>query len=822
MVSPPSGFHDAVELVKIETEDFSLVIKGKPYHEAYEGFKSYQKRDFLDEMDFIYDGKNILDVKLFNVQNESLDPYQVGLRPIFFENGVYQLIIDPKNEKELSFYHEHPSLRKAITPIKLGNRTILMGNLQFQNEVGYSTFEVRSENETLLNVTIEIFPVKLDYKNDYQKLLQEVNEEIYNLAFHLIRKTYQKTRIKLDGVPSLTEFYRLIEYHFDQFIQALNRIEKQPHHELIKVYEKARGDQLGKQDAYTSNYLRKRPHLFIEVKNGIKINNKSMLPIEGLRIRKILSNDTLENRYIKWMINRLTHKLIDLLNKINEDDRYWNKERDENLINRVETMLNKLKQRLEKPFWRKIGHLDRSIMSLVLQMAPGYRDAFQIYLIVSKGLALMGSKYRMSVKDVAVLYEYWTFIKMGKILDKKCEMVSQDIVQVSRDGLYVNLLANKKAKRVFRHPVTKETIELIYQHKHSGLPTTSQIPDTMLKIKKKGKDYTFDYIFDAKYRIDYALEGSSYERNYGIPGPLEEDINTMHRYRDAIVANYEGPFERTAFGAYVLFPWHDEYGYQGHHFYKSIDKVNIGGLPFLPNATILVEKFLERIINKSAEELHKEGILPRGTISEWRSNLDEKVLVGLVTTDEDYRKYIQNNLFVLDTDRLRKNWNEAKYVALYVKKTNNSKENGVKVYGKIEELKYVKNQVQFHVNIWRNLPDIIRPVNYGIASYVMTTLNTLLEAKELPELFMKSTEEMVLWRMLRRVSDRIKLDLDNPILDEAKKIKEYRIKDIRVQLFQGQNKLLFEKNNYKITMKIDDLTKRPTSVFKKMIELIQR
>ena len=56
-------------------------------------------------------------------------------------------------------------------------------------------------------------------------------------------------------------------------------------------------------------------------------------------------------------------------------------------------------------------------------MAPGYRDAYQIFLTVSKGLALQGKIYQMSVKDVATLYEYWTFLKLGQILSKKYVLV---------------------------------------------------------------------------------------------------------------------------------------------------------------------------------------------------------------------------------------------------------------------------------------------------------------------------------------------------------------------------------------------------------------
>lgn len=45
-----------------------------------------------------------------------------------------------------------------------------------------------------------------------------------------------------------------------------------------------------------------------------------------------------------------------------------------------------------------------------------------------------------------------------------------------------------------------------------------------------------------------------------MPGPQESDINTMHRYRDAIVYknNANNNLERDVFGAFVLFPYSNE------------------------------------------------------------------------------------------------------------------------------------------------------------------------------------------------------------------------------------------------------------------------
>lgn len=825
MASHLSGSREDVELILIETDDLSLVMKGKPYHERYEGFKQYQSMDFHDAMELSIHGEGIQSVQVYDVNRQRLvesAPVTKGYRPIFFENGTYQLIVLPKKKVPFTFYHEHPLLREAVSNVTLGSQTMLTGSLSFQNEVGFSTFEIRSEKKTWLEVTIEVFPTKLDYKKDYVRLLEEVNDEIYNLAYHFIRKTYLGAAIKLDGKPSMAEFYRLMGKHFDQFFQAVKQIEVLPHHLLQNEYVKARGDGLRKLDSRSRGYLRKRPTLFVEVENGMEIGHRTLLPTEGLRIKNNITHDTLENRFVKYMITRLTHKLDDLKARIQRQSRWGREESDANLIERVEGMMKRLDSTLKSPFWRGIGKLDRSVHSLVLQMAPGYRDAYQIFLMVSKGLALQGEIYKMSVKDVATLYEYWTFLKLGQILSRKYELLSQDIVKVNRKGLFVNLDVNQTSKRVFQHPITKEKIILTYQKYERKLPTVPQQPDMMLSIEKKGKDYSYHYIFDAKYRIDYA-KGLG-QTSFYIPGPMEEDINTMHRYRDSIVmANLES-YERTAFGAYVLFPFGNEDFYKEHRFYKSIDKVNIGALPFLPNATMLVEQFVERLIDSSPEELQEEGILPRGAKEQWLSALDEKVLVGLVSSKEDYTSFVREGCYKIAAYLLKKGWQEIKWIALYAK-SGVAHYHGVLEYGKITDVTFEevegKEYVCFHVEYWRKLKQTIRPVYYGIANYTMTTIDTLKEAQELPELFMKTKNEMVLWRMLRRVSDRVRLELDRENLDEANGIESFSFKDIRIEIAKESGEVIFKNRNHEKKISFEILEKNPSYVFKLLVRFME-
>ncbi|MFE7062044.1 DUF2357 domain-containing protein [Sutcliffiella sp. NPDC057660] len=814
MALPLSGLAKGdVELVKIETADFSLVIKGKPYHERYVGLQQYRTMDFHDEMRFRVVGDHD-EVKIFDIEAMELVDLKTH-RPIFFENGVYTVMVSPKKGKELTFYHEHPIFRNAIDRVELGHSYVLLGNLHFQNEIGYSTFEIKEGKRTLLEVTIEVFPTKLNYKEDYRKLLDEVNDEIYNLAFHFLKKTYLSAQTKLEGSPSPAEFFRLITVYFEAFIKAVEQIERQPHHKLVKTHEIVRGDRIKSLDGKGRSYLRKNSHLFQEVDQGIPIRDKQYMPSKGITANKQITFHTHENRFAKWMITRLVSKLEDLLSRI-QNNRWSKGDRDAELLRSIEGMKRTLTRKLNTPFWKELALPDRTAQSLVMQLAPGYRDAYQIYLTVSKGLALQNSMYKMSVKDVATLYEYWTYLKLGQILNKKYDMISQDIIKVDRKGLHVNMEANRRATRVYRHSVTKEKITLTYQKYEGNLPTIAQVPDTMLSIEKKGETYTFNYVFDAKYRIDFALEGSYYGNKYHTPGPMEEDINTMHRYRDSIVSEQNGPYERTAFGAYVLFPWNEEQLYQDHHFYKSIGKVNIGALPFLPNATDLVERFIENLIDKSPEEIQSEGLLPRGTLQKWQESVEEKVLVGVVSSESQYRENMRSAQYQIPAAVLKRGWQEAQYVALYLTKETGM-DNGVVCYGRVNHVDVSGDRVTFTVDHWKRLNNLIVPVGYGIAQYMITTLRNLENSTELPELFMKSGEEKVVWQMLRRLSDRIKVDLDNERMDGAERVVKYNIKAATVIFDRELEALEIVKENEFQRVSFAELKNDRVKVFRNLL-----
>lgn len=71
------------------------------------------------------------------------------------------------------------------------------------------------------------------------------------------------------------------------------------------------------------------------------------------------------------------------------------------------------------------------------------------------------------------------------------------------------------------------------------------------------------------------------------------------------------------YGAYVLFPYKNEEEYEDHDFYRSIEAMNIGGLPFLPGETKLAGDFLRKLIDEDRNGSTRKVILPAGVKVEY-------------------------------------------------------------------------------------------------------------------------------------------------------------------------------------------------------------
>ncbi|CAM3024898.1 restriction endonuclease-like protein [Paenibacillus sediminis] len=801
MASHPSGFlNQAVELLRIETNLFDLYILGKPFHPTVETLKLHRDAvdDWVDATLEVAPRLHSLDIHSVQVFSPVTGNMINGLRerilPCFYETQNYQLVIENKSTHKLEFYHDNLYLRQAIKPL---GRNILSGMLNFQNEIGYTDLRVLIDGTESLAIRLEIFPTKLDYKSDYQAILHDVNQQIYNLSFDFMRKTYHLTGLKETSNQSLTEFFSILQHVFQQLVGAIERIKDAPHHRLYHVHKVTDASKVRRAGRENIAFLSKNSHqLIIDDSNGfIEVQGSKYRPHKLIETKKRLDFDTGENRFLRWLLIRIETKLKQLNAQLNTKDY----KKDPVLLDRIYKMQTHLKRLLQVDFLRDVGPMRQMSVSLVLQMAPGYRDAYRMYLMLMKGLSIQSDLFHLSMKDMAQLYEYWCFLKIHGLLSEKYKLVKQDIIRVNRNGLFVTLDRSQSAKVEYENPANGERFELYYNklppEDKKERTTLSQRPDNVLTLRKldvNKQQKVYKYIFDAKYRLDPAYEGTPYHRNYqGLPGPQEDDINTMHRYRDAIVYQDKDSldYERSMFGAYVLFPYADEEKFKQHRFYKSIELVNIGAFPFLPNATSLMEQFLDELILDSPEKAYERSTRPRGTDDYYQNKLGGKnVLVGSLK-DKSQLDFVKKHLFYhtpLSNITDHKLLTQLEYIAIYQSKNwFGSEGQGVYIYGKISDWQVLKRgdikerpakrgteqnlYVKFNIEKWLYRETPIVSGGQGVRSCLLTTKYMFDRAVEIAELKLETEEQLKEWREKRR-QGRVKVQLDHEQVDVARRV----------------------------------------------------
>ncbi|KIL40255.1 hypothetical protein SD70_14985 [Gordoniibacillus kamchatkensis] len=801
MASRRTGFlNPPVELLHIDTNQFNLYLQGKPFHPTVESLRLHRRDDATWEdahvqVQLLTSGLEIRSIKLFSPELQDLVPWQPGeaCPPLFFETQSYELVVEMEPGAPLTFYHDNVSLREAVLP--KGSR-LLSGLLNFQNEVGYTELELRQHGEPVFRLQLEIFPSKMDYKKDYQAILHEVNEQIYNLSFDFLRKTYHLTGLKETRHQSLTEFFTIVQHVFRQLVQTVERIQSAPHHKLRvenRLVDAARVKKAGRENVA---FLTKRPYLLAkdERQGLLRIGDMAYTPTHVLETRRHVDFDTMENRFVRWVLVRVQQKLRSLKVLLGKKER----QPDPVLINKLGRMQAEL-QRLLRLDYLQVGEMRQMTMSLVLQMAPGYREVYRYYLMLMKGLSIQSDLFRLSMKDLAQLYEYWCFLKIHELLSRKYELVRQDVVKVNRGGLFVTLDRSKNARMVYRNPRNDEIFTLYYNSLPLGdrSETVAQRPDNVLTLKKQESSVEYKYVFDAKYRINPAYEGTSYREQYGTPGPQEDDINTMHRYRDAIVYKStvedvgagQRELERTMFGAYVLFPYPNEEEYRRHTFYRSIELVNVGAFPFLPNATTLVEEFLDELIMDSPEKAYERSTRPRGTKQYYADKLAGKtVLVGALSHMDQLRDAKRHRFYHVPLKHFANHQalSQLEYVAIYQSKRLFGEERaGITLYGRVKEWQVLPRAdireipsrrgasselyVKLTVEEWLERATSIVPGGHGVQSVLLTSKYMFDRAYEVAELRLETEEQLRDWREKRR-RGKVNVTWDEYHIDRATRL----------------------------------------------------
>ena len=724
------------DILKISTNDFTLYISGSSENKK---FKATNNNKNINAhlgiiTNYDYTTETINSFKELEINNTNT------MYPSFFEDGIYNLYLENNTNDKFEIYHDHKEIRDNI--ITRGKN--LFGSFKFNGDVGYSRFKIIKNNSEVLSLIIQVFPSKLDYIDDYNEILKDINEEITSLVFDFLNKTFSSVNISDNKNQTGLEFIVILNNIYEKLEKSIKRIERFPKHSVVNEY----------------NLKYKNKCKVIGIKESIKHLRKNHTSTNVVEVRKNTTLDILENQYVKYIIKRTINKIKSVKLTLEKENKV-----DTNYYNKLNECEKRLKHHLNT-FFKNISDINNNkSMTLALKMASGYKECYYYYLLLSKSLDISRGLYDISNKKLWNLYEIWCYIKIHSIIKELgYEAKENSIIQSTSNGLTLSLMQNKEAKCIYENKEGKK-IELFYNKQYNKLPTTKQRPDTVLCLKGVWKNDRV-YIFDAKYRI--------YVDNNGNICPMEDDINVMHRYRDSIVSksSINNSFKYESVGAYVMFPCSDEKTFEENKYYKSINKVNIGAIPMLPGSTSLMKKHLSNIINESyIEAINNNPIFDEE--DDYYKFKNKNVMIVNTKDKDHFDVYKENRFYHIPKKSLSKINLDIKYLAFYQPKdksnTTNKFDNnyGIEYYAKVKdfyeykrincnELK-CKNGKENDIYIRIELEEFekvgpIERIEYGTRTVNYTTLYLLKNSNSMHELYFNNRKEIEVYKILRRIS----------------------------------------------------------------------
>jgi len=428
-----------------------------------------------------------------------------------------------------------------------------IGILNYHNYVGLSKF---------CGCNINVQSKKIAPK-DFEKMLVDITESIASLPFDFNSPTY----LPFDRTETVTEdvlYHNFIYLRYIMLqVEKHSRLESLIHRIIYNPHRHIYKREIDRDISFASNFNQKTIQRIFEKSEcltnlgpshplaatalasrleEISYSKSKFFPVEILDQQMESTIDTNENRFIKYFLNSCLDIIALFVEKILVKENYMNAEIELD----AKRMEEQISQLLTHNFFFEVGELTQMpFNSQVLQKRDGYREVFEHFAKMSLAMNFpIDSKDLRRIidnKDIATLYEYWTFFKVAEILES--------LIGGSKNALTAKYDEEKTFldyKIKLKYP---NKINLYYNKSFSGNKPAAKKgsysvtlrPDIILEIGEKL------YLFDAKFKYDFFQDffGEIEDSEGDILDKEEQeeertktfkkgDLYKMHTYRDAI------------------------------------------------------------------------------------------------------------------------------------------------------------------------------------------------------------------------------------------------------------------------------------------------
>lgn len=575
------------------------------------------------------------------------------LPPVFYETAVYNISIYLTDiEAAPCVLHKLKEVTELFSVIKVGDHKWLMSApLSFVNEPGIFelTFRYKPQGSAERSDTFafRVVSPKLDTKDDYNHILAEINAQYNEIIYQYLTLTLQNLQRggKSNNDVVWLSIFRNIAKDYEKWVRY---IVNKPHLRQSREVRYDRADR-----------VKRWSPLMAEKYSQIEAEGR--LDREYFRHEEIIhTHNTRENRFVKFTLDRIGSRLSSIVDKIKaknakakEADKVADSE-----IAELDGYVSSIRRLAHSSLMRNLRGEPLRSESMVLQKRTGYAQVYKYWLLLQKGIELFEGANAIGVRPIWELYELWCFLKMRQVVadilglhfDNPDEITENPMPMVKpfednnqEHTVFYNCSDGSKARLHYQHTYSRKTGEV-----HTA--TTENRPDIVLTIIKPD-GFELTYLFDAKYRLldDNKLNQEDRDELAAADGadtPPADALNQMHRYRDAI---YYGSDRQThsakeIIGGYILFPGRgDNDSVRKRFFYKSIETVNIGAFPLLPDASdpdnegSLLYEFLTKILTAPTVLDHLRNAIPQKGLEYHTAEhpmAEDLVLVGYYKTEQ--------------------------------------------------------------------------------------------------------------------------------------------------------------------------------------------
>lgn len=567
---------------------------------------------------------------------------------------------------------------------------------QFVNYLGKSKISCCVKGE-IYNIVFEVAPEKISYEDDYVDLTESLAQICSELLIEYSGSTSNTFSQSDDESKSVLEqFIFLRQFCYSQNLLSVFELIKRNPDRLLNEEQDLKPIGAGRPSNkfYTNPFSYSRGWQRFQESNG----GSYYLPQQVAIVQKQDTLDTHANRFIKYALNRFDDICVELIGILKEKETtrlvecYFEARSIHSMINEV----------LNDSFFDDISELEVMPQNnQVLQKREGYSQIFQAYSMIDFALQLnwkgKDEVYDGESKNVALLYEYWLFFELYKIVSsiEGCERIncSKDNFLVANDkGITISLEEGKLSIQSFIIERLGLKVNLYYNRtfsredfkttRYEGSYSRPFRPDYTLAIFPSYFGNSFDngereaiydgsvsYIhFDAKYRVtDLSTligdttaseieEELNEEKVYEVINTYKRgDLLKMHTYNDAI---------RRTIGSYVLYPGNVDDKGTSFGLYDEL-LPGVGAFAIRPSIDAVGENELKNFItdlleSKSSinsrlnrmkhymELVIKEPSINVKNVQTNNNGKDSECVVGYIRSgsDETYYEFLKSHCFL--------------------------------------------------------------------------------------------------------------------------------------------------------------------------------